>query len=141
MWNSKDVYYVSDSTAILAEDLGQALLCQFHEISFHEEKIPFVRTTEDAKKALEMILSQSGGRSPLVFCTIMDGEIRSILNSSEVELIDLYGGFLDQMEISLETKALREPGFFRHTSDITMIKRVEAIHYSLEHDDGVKTWE
>lgn len=141
MWNSKDVYYVSDSTAILAEDLGQALLCQFLETSFNEEKIPFVRSREDAKKALEHILSQSSGRLPLVFCTVMDEKLRAILNSPEVELIDLYGGFLDQLEVSLETKALREPGFFRHTNDVTMIKRVEAIHYSLDHDDGVKIWE
>ncbi len=141
MWNSKDVYYVSDSTAILAEDMGKALICQFHETSFHEEKIPFVRNREDARNALEHILSQSGGRSPLIFCTIMDKEIREILNSSEVELIDIFGNFLDRMEISLETKALREPGFSRHANDVAMIKRVEAIHYSLEHDDGVKTWE
>ncbi len=141
MWNSKDVYYVSDATAILAEDMGQSLLCQFHETSFHEEKIPFVTTKKAAREALEQILSKSGGRSPLVFCTIMDDEIRDILDASEVEFFDLYGRLLNRMEVCLETKALRESGFARHASDITMVKRVEAIHFSLEHDDGVKTWE
>ena len=42
MWKMKDVYYVSDSTALLTEDLGKSLLCQFPEIGFNEEKIPFI---------------------------------------------------------------------------------------------------
>ncbi len=139
MWNSKDVYYVSDSTAILAEDMGKALLCQFHDVAFNEEKIPFVRTPADARKALDHILQQSGGRSPLVFCTIMDRECREILNSAEVDFYDIFGTFLDRLEVSLETRALREPGFSRHSDDIDLVRRVEAIHYSIRHDDGTKT--
>ncbi len=141
MWNSKDVYYVSDSTAILAEDMGQAILCQFHEVSFNEEKIPFVRTTQDAQKAIDFILSNSGGRLPIVFCTITHEEVRNIINSPQVEFIDVFGGFLEQLEQCLETKALREPGFSRQVTDVSLATRVDAIHYSLEHDDGVKTWE
>ncbi|NOQ46443.1 MAG: pyruvate, phosphate dikinase/phosphoenolpyruvate synthase regulator [Desulfobulbaceae bacterium] len=141
MWLAKDVYYVSDSTAILTEDMGKSLLCQFHKISFNEEKIPFVRTSNDAKKALKHIRDQSGAIRPLIFCTIMDEKIRSIFDVAEVELFDLYGGFLDRLELALEAKALREPGFFRHIDTTKIDKRVEAIHYSMQHDDGTKTGE
>lgn len=141
MWTSKDVYYVSGSTALLAEDMGQALLCQFQEINFHEEKLPFIKTKTDAQNALTYILEQSGGRRPLVFCTIMDGQIRKIFDSPEVEFFDLFGRILDRLETCLESKALRVPGYFRAIDDMTLAKRVEAIHFSIEHDDGTRTRE
>lgn len=141
MWTSKDVYYVSGSTALLAEDMGQALLCQFQEISFHEEKLPFIKTKAAAEKALAHILEQSGGRRPLVFCTILDGQIRKIFDSPEVEFFDIFGRLLDRLEICLESKALRVPGSSRVIDDMTLAKRVEAIHFSIEHDDGTRTRE
>ena len=80
MWSVKDVYYVSDSTALLTEDMGKSLLCQFPEIGFNEEKMPFVRDVNDAKKALAHILEQSGSLQPIVFCTIMDIEVRNVFD-------------------------------------------------------------
>ncbi len=139
MWKVKDVYYVSDSTAILTEEMGKSLLCQFPEINFNEEKIPFVRTVHDAKKALQHIRTQSSVLQPLVFCTIMDKEVRVVFDVAEVEVFDLYGGFLNGLEIALEAKALREPGYFRHGDESQIDQRVEAIHYTIEHDDGKKT--
>jgi len=40
---------------ILISNLGESLLCQFPEISFHEERFPYVRTVKDARKTLEYI--------------------------------------------------------------------------------------
>jgi len=141
MWSSKDVYYISDSTGILATNLGQALICQFPEINFHEEKFPFVLNIEEARKTLAYILKQSSGRRPLIFSTIMSKEIRAIFDSPEVELFDAFEIFMERLENCLEAKALRVPGFSRHIDNLTMAKRVEAIHYCLEHDDGVKPHE
>jgi len=139
MWNIKDVYYVSDSTALLTEDMGKSLLCQFPEIGFNEEKIPFVRSKQEAQKALKHILAQSGGLQPIVFCTIMDEEVRNVFDVAEFDMLDLYGGFLNNLERSLEARALREPGFFRHSDAARANERVEAINYCIEHDDGQKT--
>jgi regulator of PEP synthase PpsR (kinase-PPPase family) len=136
MWNSKDVYYISDSTGILITNLGQALICQFPEVNFNEEKFPFVRTVAEAKKILAYILQRSGGRRPLIFSTILSGEIRAVFDSPEVEFFDAFGQFLDRLETCLEAPALKEPGFARHINYMTMSKRVEAIHFCLEHDDG-----
>ena len=141
MWSSKDVYYISDSTGILATNLGQALLCQFPEINFHEEHLPFIRTVSEAQKTLQYILKNSGGRRPLVFSTIMNKEILKVLDHPELEFFDAYEFFLSKLERCLEAQALRVPGFSRHFDNVSMSKRVEAIHYSLEHDDGVKTEE
>ncbi|MBU2536975.1 MAG: pyruvate, phosphate dikinase/phosphoenolpyruvate synthase regulator [Proteobacteria bacterium] len=141
MWSSKDVYYISDSTGILATNLGQALICQFPEINFHEEKFPFVLNREEAKKILGYILKKSAGRRPLIFSTIMTKEILAVFDSPEVELFDAFEIFMTRLEGCLEAKALGVPGFSRHIDNLTMAKRVEAIHYCLEHDDGVNTHE
>jgi len=138
MWNSKDVYYISDSTGILATNLGQSLLCQFPEINFHEEHFPFIRSISEAQKTLQYILKNSGGRRPLVFSTIMNKEILKVFDHPEIEFFDGYDFFLSKLENCLEANALRVPGFSRHFDNVSMSKRVEAIHYSLEHDDGVK---
>ncbi len=141
MWSSKDVYYISDSTGILATNLGQALICQFPEINFHEEKFPFVLNSEEAKKILNYILKKSSGRRPLIFSTIMTKEIRVVFDSPEVEFFDAFEIFMTRLEGCLEAKALGVPGFSRHIDNLTMAKRVEAIHYCLEHDDGVNIHE
>lgn len=139
MWSSKDVYYVSDSAAILSEDLGRSLLCQFPQVSFYEQKIPFVRTKQDGEKAIKRILEQSGGRRPLVFCSIMDQGVREIIHAPEVDFFDLVTPFLLKLENCLEVEALRAPGFFRQNDETVSTVRVDAIHFALEHDDGVNT--
>jgi [pyruvate, water dikinase]-phosphate phosphotransferase / [pyruvate, water dikinase] kinase len=136
MWKSKDVYFISDSTGILISNLAHALLCQFPEINFHEETFPFVRTEEEARKILAYIQRQSGGRRPLVFSTITDPRVRQVFDSPEVEFFDAFDFFLKRLEICLEAKALRVPGFSRHVDLISISHRVEAIHFCMEHDDG-----
>jgi regulator of PEP synthase PpsR (kinase-PPPase family) len=138
MWKSKDVYYVSDSTGILATNLGQALICQFPEISFHEEKLPFIKTIDDAEKTINYILKLSSGRRPIIFSTLVSPELRAIFNHPEVELFDVCDVFLERLENCLEAKALGLPGYSRHVDDGSMSRRVEAIHYCLGHDDGTK---
>ena len=139
MWKSKDVYYISDSTGILISNIGQAVLCQFPEISFQEERISYVNTVEQAKKVLKKILKQSGGRKPLIFSTIVNPNVREVIRlSTEVEYFDPLESLLEGLENSLEAEALRVPGFSHHISDVLMNRRVEAIHFCLDHDDGQK---
>jgi len=139
MWKSKDVYYISDSTGILATNLGQSLLCQFPEISFHEEKFAYIRTAAEAEKVISYIIKKSGAaRRPLIFSTVMNPELLKIFDKPEVEFFDAYEFFLQRLETCLEAKPLRVPGFSRRTDDVSMAKRAAAINYCLEHDDGTR---
>jgi hypothetical protein len=139
MWTSKDVYFVSGSTGLLAEDMGQALLCQFQEVSFNQKIIPFIKTITDAEKAMEYILENSGGRRPLVFSSLINEEIRQVFDSPEVEYFNIFCNMLEELEECLETTALRVTGYSRSTDNLSLMKRVEAIHYSMDHDDGTRT--
>ncbi len=136
MWHSKDIYFVSGSTGILSEDLGKALLGQFQGISFNMEKIPFVRSVEDANKAIKHILSQSGGRYPLIFSTILDKKILAVLDVPEVEFFNIFDQYLERLETILEAEPIRVSGTARHLDNNSMGARVSAIQYCISHDDG-----
>ena len=139
MWKSKDVYYVSGNTGILAKDMGKALLCQFPEVSFNEELIPFIRTESQARKALERILRQSAGRYPIIFSTLFSKNLNQIFDIPEVEFLNICDHFLVRLEEILEASPLRAPGTARALDDSAMNRRVNAIHYSISHDDGTGT--
>lgn len=141
MWTSKDVYYISDGTAILSNDIGKALICQFPEIKFHEEKFPFITTVASAKKIMGYILKNSAGGRPLIFSTIISKKTIAVFDVPEVEFFDAYVLFLEKLESCLDAKALRVPGVSRKMTNMDIDRRVEAIHYCLEHDDGTKILE
>ena len=117
MWISKDVYYVSGNTGILAKNMGKALLSQFPEVNFNEELIPFIRTEGEARGALKRILKQSAGRYPIVFSTVFIKKLNQILDIPEVEFFNIFDHFLGRLEEHLEAKALRSPGSARHLDD------------------------
>jgi len=138
MWKSKDIYYISDSTGILASHLGKSLICQFPEINFHEEKFSFIKTKPEAQKTIGYILKNSAGRRPIIFSTLINPEIRNVFDHPEVELFDICDAFINRLELCLEAKALLLPGFSRQVNDLNMAKRADAIHFCLDHDDGTR---
>lgn len=135
MWSSKDIYYISDSTGFLVENMGRALLCHFPAISFNEETFSFITSEADARRVLATIMEQSSGLRPVIFSTIMDLQVKKVFDVAEVEFYDVLSAHLNRLERHLEAKALRVPGFSHAASD-EGDKRVEAIHYCLNHDDG-----
>lgn len=132
----KDVYYISGTTGILAKEMGKALLRQFPDIQFSEELIPFIRTVADAQKACDRILEKSGSQSPIIISTLFSEELNRIFDIDGVEYFDICNHFLVRLEQIANKKALRKPGGSRIQDDMTMSRRVNAIQYSIGHDDG-----
>ena len=133
---TRDVYYVSGNTGILAKNMGKALLSQCPGIDFAEQFFPFIRTVEEARSVLDKILEQSVGSRPLVFSTLFDQELNDVFNNPEIHFLNICDGFLFRLEGLLHEKALRVPGSSRQHDDMMMSKRVNAIHFSISHDDG-----
>ena len=139
MRRSMDVYYLSGSTGILAKDIGKALLCQFPKVKFNEELIPFIRTESKAREARKHIFRKSTRQRPLVLSTLLTKEFNTFFNTPEVHFINIFDHFLVKMEDFIETEALWISGASRTTDKETMVRRVEAIHYCIDHDDGLCT--
>ncbi len=138
----RHVYFLSNRTAITAETLGQSLLAQFPDTAFSTVTIPFVDSRQKAQKIVERIgLShQRTGLKPIVISTMADEEISEIIRQSEAMIIDPFERFLPDLENELHAHSIHESGQSHRISNPMLYEsRIDAIDFSMVHDDGATT--
>ena len=135
---TRAAYFVSDSTGITAETLGNALLANFPGFAFVKHTIPFVSTREGASAVVDDIARDAAaGRAPIVFTTTKDADVSAVLAGAPATIIDLLSGHLTELEIALGTSASEQLGQFHQLGDATQyFARMRAVEYAIEHDDG-----
>lgn len=135
----RPVFIVSDSTGITAETFSHAVLSQFEEIPFQAIRLPFIDSVEKADAVARRISQRAdqGGPPPLVFSTLVDPEIADRIRESPCIFLDLFGAFVQHLEGVLGVKSSRSVGR-SHTNGRSKQynNRIEAINFSLAHDDG-----
>lgn len=135
----RTAFFISDSTGITAEVLGNSLLAQFEGIDFEKHTVPYIDTVDRAHEVVSRInrAAQADGAAPIVFDTFVDKEIRGIIATSEGFTIDIFGSFLAPLEKALQIESHYTVGKSRGiTSDPAYQNRIDAVHYALESDDG-----
>lgn len=135
---ARAAYFVSDSTGITAETLGNALLANFPGFTFVKHTIPFVDTVRGAANVVRQIADDAAaGLAPIVFTTTKKPAVSSVLRTAPATLIDLLGGHLTELETALGTTASEQLGQFHMLGDATQyFARMRAVEYAIEHDDG-----
>ncbi|MEH3087249.1 MAG: kinase/pyrophosphorylase [Xylophilus ampelinus] len=135
----RTVFFISDGTGITAEAFGNAILSQF-DISVRKVRLPFIDTVDKAHQAVRQInhVAVVEGKKPLVFTTLVDLPVLEVINQGcKGMLLDMFGTFVQPLEKELGIKSLHRVGRF---SDISKSKdyhdRIEAINFTLAHDDG-----
>lgn len=138
----RQVYFLSNGTAITAETLGLSLLAQFPDHQFRIRTIPFVDTVEKARAIIEEI-DRGGDESkqqPIVICTMADDDLMKIIKRCKALIIDPFHDFLPRLEKVLAAQHLHQPGqSHRIVNPSRYDSRIEAIDYAMQHDDGGKT--
>ncbi len=137
----RTAFFISDSTGITAETLGQSLLAQFENIEFDKVVMPFVDNEEKARRAVDRIndAADRDGAAPIIFDTIVNQEIRAIIGASRGELLDIFSTFLSPLERALGTKSSFTVGRgYSGTRELQYQKRISAVNYALENDDGAR---
>ncbi len=135
------VFFVSDGTGITAETFGNAILAQF-EVKFRHIRIPFVDSVDKAHQAVRQILhtGEVEGRKPIVFTTLVNMEVLSVILEGCKEktiLMDMFSIFVNPLEKELGIKSNHRVGRFSDASKSQEYRdRIEAINFSLAHDDG-----
>ena len=135
------VFFVSDGTGITAETFGNAILAQF-EIKFRHIRIPFVDSVDKAHQAVRQILhtGEVEGRKPIVFTTLVNMEVLTVILEGckgKTMLMDMFGTFVNPLEQELGVKSNHRVGRFSDASKSKEYRdRIEAINFSLAHDDG-----
>lgn len=135
----RTVFIISDSTGITAETFSHAVLSQFEEIPFEAVRLPFIDTIEKAESAARRISKQADetGQIPLVFSTLVDTEIAESIRSAPCIFLDLFGAFVERLEDILGVKSSRSVGrSHTNASSKQYGNRIDAINFSLAHDDG-----
>ena len=141
MSSHRTVYYISDGTGITAETFGNAVLAQF-EVEFRHVRLPFIDSVEKAEHVVRQIAqtTEAEGQRPIIFTTLVNPEIHAVITSgceSRGMAMDMFGAFVSPLEKELGIKSNHRIGRF---SDISKSQaysnRIEAINFSLQHDDG-----
>ena len=134
----RTVFIVSDGTGITAETLANSILTQFN-LRFKKIRIPFVDTVEKVQAAVSAIndLHSLHNHRPIVFSTLAKQDFSNIIRQSHALHFDLIQTFVVPLENELSLKAARAMGLSHKSPDSEeYTSRMDAINFSLAHDDG-----
>lgn len=136
---NRSVFFVSDGAGITAETFGNSIMAQFSGKPRHVRR-PFVDTIDKAWGVVQEInaTGKREGKRSIVFVTLANEAIRDVLTSNcEGLVLDMFRAFVDPLETELGMKSNHHVGRFPDVSKSPEYEdRIEAINFSLAHDDG-----
>jgi [pyruvate, water dikinase]-phosphate phosphotransferase / [pyruvate, water dikinase] kinase len=132
------IFFLSDSTGITAETMGNALLIQFPNLRFERRLIPFISTVEEARRVVAILDAAAAGPvTPLAFSTTAVEEVRQELLRTKCPLIDFFDLHMERVESILGAKGVRAAARLHGMGDVKRYNaRMAAVEYAIEHDDG-----
>jgi regulator of PEP synthase PpsR (kinase-PPPase family) len=136
--SARTVFFVSDGTGITAETFGHSVLTQF-EMRFRQIRLPFIDTIDKAHAAARKIneAAISDGQRPIIFSTLVQAELSSVIRQCSGLHMDLFQSFVAPLEEELGMKSTHTIGRSHNIVDSEEYRnRIEAINFSLAHDDG-----
>ena len=137
--HARTVFFISDGTGITAETLGHSLLTQFEGIDFRQVRLPFVSTLGQARECLLQIrhAAERDGIRPIVVTTLVDPNISEILREADALFLDFFEAFIVPLEDELGAKSTHTIGRSHgQAGSQDYSNRIEAVNFTLAHDDG-----
>lgn len=135
---NRTVYFVSDGTGITAETFGNSILAQFPGKPRHVRR-PFIDTLDKAHQVVREVnqTAELEGVRPVVFLTLVDPDMLDVLKGSKGMVLDMFNTFIEPLEAEFGVKSNHRIGRFADVSKSQeYTDRIEAINFSLAHDDG-----
>ncbi len=136
MNNTYQIYLISDSTGETLERIFLALKAQFKNIEYKIHSYSFTRTENQILKILED--AQINDNSIILY-TIVDNNLAKYLaNTSDEKKIPCFGvlgNLILNFSKILNQKASHEPSG-QHILNDEYYDRIEAIQFTMNHDDG-----
>ena len=134
-----NVYLVSDSTGETLDRIFLSLKSQFSNFDYEKKEFAFVRTEQQIDKIIKNCLKFNNS---LILYTIVETKLaKYISNQSEknnVPCFGILGNLILSFSKLLNQKAIHKPSA-QHVLDDDYYKRIEAIQFTMSHDDGKKT--
>ena len=130
------IYIISDGTGETAAIMTRAAVVQYSNHDFHIIRNKNIRT----EAQVDSVVNDAFKKNALIIHTVVTTNLRRYLEEKAAEKnllqIDLLGPLLSTLDeyLDVESKS-KEAGKLRSVND-RYFRRVEAIEYSVKHDDG-----
>jgi hypothetical protein len=137
---SINLHLISDSTGETLSSVARAVLSQFESVESNDFIWPLIRTKSQIEKVIEAISKQPG----IVLYTIMKDdlveELRKACHDIQVPCIPVLSHIIAEFSNYLRENVSQMVGR-QHLLDNQYFSRVDAISYTITHDDGQSTWD
>lgn len=137
---NRTVFFVSDGTGITVETLGHSLLAQFPTSRLRQIREPFIDSIDKARACLTRISKArlDDGVRPIVFMSLVNPEVVALVTQGDALYLDMFDRFIVPLEQELGERSTHTIGRFHGVAESEDYKkRIEAINFTLAHDDGV----
>ena len=129
------LHLISDATGETLHAVAKATIAQFEGVNVQEHSYALVRSIRQLHRTIDYIREHPG----LVFFTLVNQELRSELLAQCAQLglanYDVMEGPVRVMQRQFGVKETHRPGG-QHEVDQRYLQRMEALSYTIEHDDG-----
>ena len=127
---------VSDGTGETASVMVRAALVQYTNKKINLVRHKNVRTQEQVKILIEQVKKDQG----FIVHTIVEDQLRSqitgMAQENKIPCVDLLGPLLTQLNKYLNVSYEKKQVGILRALDERYFKRIEAIEYTVKHDDG-----
>ena len=134
-----NVYLISDSTGETLDRIFLSLQSQFKNFEYQKKEFFFVRTQQQVDKIINDGIK---GSNPIILYTIVETKLAKYLSKkseeSNIPCFGVLGSLILAFSKLLNQKAIHKPSA-QHVLDEDYYKRIEAIQFTMSHDDGKKT--
>ena len=139
MKNTHQVYLISDSTGETLDRIFMALKAQFSNFNYELNQFSFTRTENQISTILKDAKNKD---SPIILYTVVNSKLAKFLseeaNKKQIPCFGVLGDLILNFSKILNQKATHQPSA-QHVLDEDYYKRIEAIQFTMNHDDGNNT--
>jgi len=133
-----NVYLVSDSTGETLDRIFFSLKSQFANFEYEKKEFAFIRTEQQIDK---IIKECNQIENSIILYTIVETKLAKYLarqsEKNSVPCFGVLGNLILSFSKLLNQKAIHKPSA-QHVLDDDYYKRIEAIQFTMSHDDGKK---
>ena len=133
-----NVYLVSDSTGETLDRIFLSLKSQFANFQYYKKEYAFVRTEQQIDKIVNECVNLENS---IILYTIVESKLAKYISKqsekNKVPCFGILGNLILSFSKLLNQKAIHKPSA-QHVLDDDYYKRIEAIQFTMSHDDGKK---
>ena len=136
--DSTTIFVVSGGKGVTGHIIVETLIIQYPENRLKAKIIPDVSTEKMIIDVVKKVKAANGILSHTMVNTNLRIFLTKECKKQQVREVDLMGGLANIIENDLGLQSANTPGLY-HKINARYFKRVKAIEYTLNHDDGLNT--